>query len=858
MIANTKGVSLESKSPNEEINYTKTNIGGSHWVAIVFLPLNFRGLLGNLPDDDFSDDFQKIILFDSLPSHRNFPPAFTELIKSGFYHKYDASTNNPHQTEHHYPNVFDKDIWIIQKSNRRQQNLNSCGYWAIFNALMTVLTGNHEFYEKFSIESPLDSILTEDQRYNRLINADYFLMETINSLIHNSSITKNNNNREILNGPSTLKTTQRTSKKTPITEEEERGNIFNKETTKNSEKKLLKKDGTPDMRHKINRINRETEIKDSTQEREKTPNKRKAEENLTQLNYKSILENTMEKELPTTQINKQHLKGTTTPTNHDNHNSKDKKTSLDAPNFKETNPQPRNDQILNHKPSSVNKYVKEENHIDRAPNLHIIGDNEYNTPSKKVIKAPITEEHSSNNINVFNQKNMMEQTLNTHINDTILTNTISIMKNKTEENSSEISRLTAIIYNLENRVKNIEGSSCNQQSGNILDQTRVNEITKISKMIETKIEIINNYYKKIEHTVEGLEVKCENIKKSQEKTQEKLDKESQNWKACIEKMEIQFREINKIMERRVEKMEIENENNTHEDKLQKQLEKLSIKTNENILRESKYQEQIKKMEEKFSELTIEHKKDMDSYKIDFTKEKEALEKFKNTIKNASPNNLDTSYTILEKKISEIDRKIAENYNEIKNKVEEAQQTTNTLEGNLIGVTDEINTALLPLVIGINRRTQAITNRLDAYWKNRGYNRYHNEEQKGFGINTEIIRQELIKQHQDLKYKKFDLINMDSTSAEEEEELKLKVGTTLKGKENNNIKNSFRRNQGFYREKDEGIFEVWIPKNLEQDDTSSKDSNCESKNPSSQIKFGKYRTNNARNGARNTPRRNSNQ
>ena len=182
MITNTKGVNLRKKGPYEEINYN-LETGGSHWVAIVFLPQNFRGLLKNCPDDEFYHEFQKIIIFDSLPSSRMFPSTLKELMRAGFSHKYNGSDKDSYQPEHNYPNVFDNDMWIIEKCNRRQQNLNSCGYWAIFNALMTVLTGNHDFYDKFSIESSIELTLIQDQKNKKLINAEYYLTEILNSLI---------------------------------------------------------------------------------------------------------------------------------------------------------------------------------------------------------------------------------------------------------------------------------------------------------------------------------------------------------------------------------------------------------------------------------------------------------------------------------------------------------------------------------------------------------------------------------------------------------------------------------------------------------------------------------------------------
>ena len=204
----------------------------------------------------------------------------------------------------------------------------------------------------------------------------------------------------------------------------------------------------------------------------------------------------------------------------------------------------------------------------------------------------------------------------------------------------------------------------------------------------------------------------------------------------------------------------------------------------------------------------------------------------------------------------MDNSVIENYKQMDLKVKEAQQYINTLEGNLIKIADAINKDVIPFAVGINRKTQAITNRLDAYWKSRGQNRHKNEEQKGFGIDTEIIKQELQNQHKEYQYKKFELIHMDSPS--EEEPLKLKVGTTLKFKDDCNNTNCFRReNHGFWRRTSRGEISIWLPKNLGQKDNLPQENKGETKEPLSQGNSGEYRTDSQEHRTQGTSHRSSN-
>ena len=134
-------------------------------------------------------------------------------------------------------------------------------------------------------------------------------------------------------------------------------------------------------------------------------------------------------------------------------------------------------------------------------------------------------------------------------------NSINPLESKDDENSKEILRLSTTIQDLENRLKTLEKNNYNQQpterlNENTISQNGIEEITKISKMIEIKIETIDDCFGKIGHTIQQMENKIQNLVKTQKENQNKLDKELQIWKMRIEGMELSLWEKNNILEKK--------------------------------------------------------------------------------------------------------------------------------------------------------------------------------------------------------------------------------------------------------------------------------------------------------------------
>ena len=70
-------------------NVDPTEIKGSHWMSLVLLPKNFRGLLfqkqgtTNKSLSSILEQPEKIFLFDSIPSHKRLPDRLTSALIKG-------------------------------------------------------------------------------------------------------------------------------------------------------------------------------------------------------------------------------------------------------------------------------------------------------------------------------------------------------------------------------------------------------------------------------------------------------------------------------------------------------------------------------------------------------------------------------------------------------------------------------------------------------------------------------------------------------------------------------------------------------------------------------------------------------
>lgn len=107
-------------------------IGGSHWVAMVILPKNYKNL---------KNKNEKIFLLDSLNPEREFPQAFRDVLIGGGEHKFTAPAcedknapllNYQHTILPAFPNA---EFVNLQDFQLQQLGCTDCGWWALDNAI---------------------------------------------------------------------------------------------------------------------------------------------------------------------------------------------------------------------------------------------------------------------------------------------------------------------------------------------------------------------------------------------------------------------------------------------------------------------------------------------------------------------------------------------------------------------------------------------------------------------------------------------------------------------------------------------------------------------------------------------------
>lgn len=136
MIINTMSVKARSATDT-------TAEGGLHWHCCVVLPKRYI-----TPDGVQLDNDNEIIFYlDSLYPKVMIQPAFINTLRSGL--KYTFSSDGVKYT-HELPALFPNAEVIDGLTTNQQEGGSDCGWWALYNALMLVLTGNHGFLEQFT------------------------------------------------------------------------------------------------------------------------------------------------------------------------------------------------------------------------------------------------------------------------------------------------------------------------------------------------------------------------------------------------------------------------------------------------------------------------------------------------------------------------------------------------------------------------------------------------------------------------------------------------------------------------------------------------------------------------------------
>ena len=149
-ILNTQG---RNDSTEDKENSMLKNCYGSHWMTLVILPRHFIGLkykfsANNNPQYLNIQEREQIYLYDSLPHFptREIPFDLKKALKQGL--RISTQTAEGVKLEDCIPSTVGADCLMRNNTYKRQQAYgdNTCGYWAIYNALMTVLDGTDNFW----------------------------------------------------------------------------------------------------------------------------------------------------------------------------------------------------------------------------------------------------------------------------------------------------------------------------------------------------------------------------------------------------------------------------------------------------------------------------------------------------------------------------------------------------------------------------------------------------------------------------------------------------------------------------------------------------------------------------------------
>ncbi|MFI4954639.1 MAG: NACHT domain-containing protein, partial [Gammaproteobacteria bacterium] len=138
IVANTQTILLDPKSKNYQQS------GGSHWVSMVLLPLQYRTSSGV----DYKSKQYQVFFFDSVHTHK-FPEALKAVLTKGKTYSLadDITGTTELQPLCTAPQIIFPSHNAIAPI---QVNGSDCGWWAVYCALMTVYTGGIEFLQPIS------------------------------------------------------------------------------------------------------------------------------------------------------------------------------------------------------------------------------------------------------------------------------------------------------------------------------------------------------------------------------------------------------------------------------------------------------------------------------------------------------------------------------------------------------------------------------------------------------------------------------------------------------------------------------------------------------------------------------------
>ena len=135
MILNTSTIKAASEQDTQAI-------GGSHWQCCVILPKNYKPLC---KDNNLNNVSEIIFYLDSV-SPKKMPRVFETAFREGCK---DLFISEKKSYDHDIPPAFPHATIIDNVNIRPQAEGYDCGWWAVYNALMIVFTGDTEYLKQF-------------------------------------------------------------------------------------------------------------------------------------------------------------------------------------------------------------------------------------------------------------------------------------------------------------------------------------------------------------------------------------------------------------------------------------------------------------------------------------------------------------------------------------------------------------------------------------------------------------------------------------------------------------------------------------------------------------------------------------
>ena len=132
-------------------------VGGLHWVCCVVLPKTYT-ILGQT----FTHPSERMFFFDSMRKTPDFPENFIAALKKGFEFTLELSPGAKELEQDpeielesstyssSIPAAFPELEVIKDSAFVQQSGASDCGWWAVYNSLMTVLTGGNTFMQQFA------------------------------------------------------------------------------------------------------------------------------------------------------------------------------------------------------------------------------------------------------------------------------------------------------------------------------------------------------------------------------------------------------------------------------------------------------------------------------------------------------------------------------------------------------------------------------------------------------------------------------------------------------------------------------------------------------------------------------------